>query len=120
MKDYIIEVKDGHHHVRILSDEEIQQYKAAAEAIVQFVQNLFDAVKETVENIVTGLRAWIEENIIIELLEEYENELNSRKISTAIGDASRVRQPNTDTQLGGFTDGMVHGAHRMGEHARTL
>ena len=77
MKDYIIEVKDGHHHVRMLSDEEMQQYKAAAEAIVQFVQNLFDAVKETVENIVTGIRAWIEENNIIELLEEYENDKHS-------------------------------------------
>lgn len=81
MKDYIIEVKDGHHHVRMLSDEEMQQYKAAAEAIVQFVQNLFDTVKEAVENMVTGLRVWIEENNIIELLEEYENDKHSTEQS---------------------------------------
>lgn len=76
MKDYIIEVKDGHHHVRMLSVEEMR-LKDAAEAVVRFVQNLFDAVKETVENIVTGIRAWIEENNIIELLEEYENDKHS-------------------------------------------
>ena len=74
MKDYIIEVKNGHHHVRMLSDEEMRQYKEAVETIVQFVQNLFDAVKKTVENMVTGLRVWIVENNIIELLEEYEND----------------------------------------------
>lgn len=77
MKDYIIEVKDGHHHVRMLSDEEMQQYKAVAETVVRFVQNLFDTVKETVENIVTDIRAWIVENNIIELLEEYENDKHS-------------------------------------------
>ena len=70
----MIEVKNGHHHVRRLSDEEMQQYKEAADTIVQFVQNLFDAVKETVENIVVNLNAWIKENNIIELLEEYEND----------------------------------------------
>lgn len=76
MKDYIIEVKDGHHHVRMLSDEEMR-LKAAAEAVVRFVQNLFDTVKEAVENMVTGLRVWIVENNIIELLEEYENDKHS-------------------------------------------
>lgn len=81
MKDYIIEVKNGHHHVRMLSDEEMQQYKEAAETIVQFVQNLFDAVKETVENIVENLNAWIKENNIIELLEEYENDKYSTQQS---------------------------------------
>lgn len=69
MKDYIIEVKNGHHHVRMLSDEEMRQYKEAVETIVQFVQNLFDAVKKTVENIVENLNVWIKENNIIELLE---------------------------------------------------
>lgn len=74
MKDYIIEVKNGHHHVRMLSDEEMRQYKEAVETIVQFVQNLFDAVKKTVENIVENLNVWIKENNIIELLEVYEND----------------------------------------------
>lgn len=77
MKDYLIKEVDGHHVVRMLSDEEMQRYKAAAEAIVQFVQNLYDTVKVAVENIVTDIRAWIVENNIIELLEEYENDKHS-------------------------------------------
>lgn len=116
MKDYIIEVKDSHHVVRMLSDEEIQ----IAKQIADFFNNVLETVREVVENIVTGLRAWIKENNIIELLEAHEHELNSRKISTAIGDTSRVRQQSTNTQLGRLTDGMVHGTDRMGEHARTL
>lgn len=81
MKDYIIKEVDGHHVVRMISDEEMQRYKAAAEAIVQFVQNLYDTVKVAVENLVTGIRAWIVENKIIELLEEYENDKHSTQQS---------------------------------------
>lgn len=73
MKDYIIEVKDGHHHVRMLTDEEVQ-FKAAAEAVAEFFNNVLETVREVVENIVTGFRAWIKENNIIELLEDYEND----------------------------------------------
>lgn len=116
MKDYVIEVKDGHHVVRMLSDEEIQ----IAKQIADFFNNVLETVREVVENIVTGLRAWIKENNIIELLEAHEHELHSRKISTAIGHASKIRQQNTDTQFGRHSDGMVHGTDRMGEHARTL
>lgn len=70
MKDYVIEVKDGHHVVRMLSDEEIQ----IAKQIAEFFNNVLETVREVVENIVTGLSAWIKENNIIELLEEYEND----------------------------------------------
>lgn len=116
MKDYIIEVKDGHHHVRMLSDEEIQIAKRAAE----FFNSVLETVREVVENIVGNLKAWIEENNIIELLEEYENELNTGKIQPAIGDTSRIRQSHHITEFGRLTDGVVHGTDRMGEHSRTL
>lgn len=70
MKDYVIEIKDGHHVVRMLSDEEIQ----IAKQIAELFNNVLETVREVVENIVTGLSAWIKENNIIELLEEYEND----------------------------------------------
>lgn len=80
MKDYYIKEVDGHHIVRMLTDEEMK-FKAAAEAFMQFVQNLYDTVREVVENLVTGIRAWIEENKIIELLEECENDKHSTEQS---------------------------------------
>lgn len=54
MKNYVVEVKEGHHVVRMLSDREIE----AVHRIVEFLRNTFESIQAAVYEIWNSIDDW--------------------------------------------------------------
>jgi hypothetical protein len=96
MKSYITEVKDGHHVVRMLTDEEMETLKQAYE----FIKDIYERVKAAVIEIWEGIKSLID-SLPPEMKEELLNGQGQvRRVSNDGGHASH-RISLRDYPLGG-------------------
>lgn len=51
MKNYLIEIKDGHHHVRMLTDAEMDLISRAVEMFTDIFERVRSVVKQVVDNL---------------------------------------------------------------------